>query len=86
MIQQESREVLHGLHLRGRISLGTQYARGTAAKPNPMSTCAVTIRAMLCDCGAIAAPTKEIVQVATKMAFRAWKVSEADAIAGQSTA
>ena len=27
---------LLGLHFRGNISLGTQYARGTVANPNPM--------------------------------------------------
>lgn len=27
---------LLGLHFRGRISLGTQYAKGTVANPNPI--------------------------------------------------
>lgn len=27
---------LHGLHLRGKISLGTAYASGTAANPIPI--------------------------------------------------
>lgn len=60
-----------GLHFRGRISLGTQYAKGTAAKPNPMSVCAAMSLPMVWAPGAMAQPMKEMVQVETKMIFRA---------------
>lgn len=38
------------------------------------------------DPGAIAAPTNETSELPTKMVFLAWKVSEADAIKGDTTA
>lgn len=41
---------------------------------------------MLLDPGAMAAPMKEINEVATSSVLRAWKVSEADDITGPSTA
>ena len=64
-------EVLLGLHFRGRISLGTQYANGTVANPNPIRTWARISRYMLLEPGAIAAPMKEMIAGPTKSVFRA---------------
>lgn len=69
---------LLGRHFRGRISLGTEYASGTVAKPKPMSVCAAITRYMFFEVGAIAAPMKERAHEPTKMLFRAWKTSEAE--------
>ena len=38
------------------------------------------------DPGAIAQPTKDTVELTTRMSFRAWKVSEAEEMTGAKTA
>ena len=75
-----------GLHRLGKISLGTQYAKGTDAKPTPIRVCAAIRRWMSFDPGAMADPTKEITHDPTSKILRAWKVSDADEITGPSTA
>lgn len=80
------RSSLLGRHLRGKISLGMQYASGTAAKPKPISIWAPITRYMLSAPGAIAEPTNEMAHVDTRMIFRAWKVSDAEAMTGPRTA
>jgi hypothetical protein len=77
---------LLGLHFLGTISLGTQYARGTVAKPIPIMIWAPITRKIVVEPGAIAAPIKEIIEGPTRRAFRAWKVSEAEEIRGETTA
>lgn len=77
---------LLGLHFRGKISLGTQYASGTDAKPTPISVCAAISLFMLCEPGAMAAPMSEINDDPTRMVLRAWKVSEAEEMTGPKTA
>ena len=75
-----------GLHLLGKISLGTQYDRGTAAKPKPIRNCAMISREILLDPGAIPAPMKEMTDRPTNSVFLAWNVSEAEEMTGERTA
>jgi len=75
-----------GRHLLGKISLGTQYASGTEAKPNPIKVCAAMSRPMLFEPGAMAEPINETTQDPTSKVLRAWKVSEAEEMTGPRTA
>lgn len=75
-----------GLHFFGNISLGTQYANAVDAKPKPMRTWAAISRYMSLDPGAIAAPMNEMIELPTRISFRAWKVSEAEERIGAKTA
>ena len=75
-----------GRHLRGRISDGTAYARGTAANPKPIRVCAAMSRYMLPEPGAMAAPINEMRQLPTRSSLRAWKVSDAEEMSGEMTA